>query len=43
MEKKQPYYRKSISTNFPCFSNTMRFVAFSRAIEIDVVTNVFPM
>ena len=33
MGKKHPYYGKSMSINFPDFSHTMGFAAFSRTVE----------
>ena len=32
MKKKQPYYGKSMSINFPDFSHAMAFAAFSRTV-----------
>ena len=39
MEKKHPYYGKSMSTNFPGSPHTMGFVAFSVLSEIDAKPN----
>ena len=44
MGKKHPCYGKSMSINFPDFSHTMGFVAFSRTVgnlEVNPCKNVY--
>ena len=43
MEKKHPYYGKSMSINFPDFTHIIGFVAFSRAVGIYGETHAFPI
>ena len=43
MRKKHPYYGKSMIIDFPEFSHTMGFVAFSRTVGNLWETHAFPI